>query len=157
MKLEIQRWPSPYSPLSHPIQVSNSIQIAAGPEQVWGWLIEAAKWPLWYPNSQSVCFLSGCPPLLRLHTQFRWRTFGVAVQSQVLDFEPNRFIAWGAQGLGFSACHAWELQQTPSGCRVVTEEIQCGIGAKLQQALMPTRMWNGHQLWLQRLKEVSEG
>jgi hypothetical protein len=39
---------------------------------------------------------------------------------------------------------------------VLTEENQNGLAARAQAIFMPRRMFNGHQLWLERLKSRSE-
>lgn len=65
-------------------------------------------------------------------------------------------LAWDAHGLGVDAYHAWVLTPTPTGCHVLTEENQHGLGARLQKKLLPNRMWNQHQLWLEGLQRNAE-
>lgn len=69
--------------------MSNEIAIAAPVSAVWGWLIHAAAWPDWYPNSSAVRIESG-----KLWERFTWRTFGVAVRSRVREFVAEERIAW---------------------------------------------------------------
>lgn len=146
-------WPEKYEPARTPVHVSNTIDIPAKCDRVWAWLIRAQAWPSWYPNAHRVEFLHGNPPDLQLGTRFRWRTFGVRIVSCVRELVPPVRIAWDAQGIGVDAYHAWLLEPTEDGCRVTTEETQYGFVARLGSMLMPRRMFQGHQLWLERLRQ----
>jgi uncharacterized protein YndB with AHSA1/START domain len=148
---ELIRWPARYLPSRAPIFVSNDLEVAAGPEIVWSWLVRAALWPAWYPNSQKVQIENGVLTELALGVRFRWRTFGVTLDSRIEEFVPHERIAWSARGIGVDAYHAWLIRPTPSGCHVLTEESQYGILARLGQLLMPNRMHRYHQLWLEQL------
>ena len=130
----------------------------AAPEVIWAWLIRATRWPTWYENSAKVRFLQGNPPDLALGTRFRWKTFGVTIESTVLEFVPEERIAWDAQGVGVDAYHAWVLHRTAQGCHVLTEETQHGWLARAGDLLMPRRMSKYHQLWLEGLRDkAAEG
>lgn len=129
------RWPSRYEPANSPVHVHNEISITSSPETVWAWLIRAQLWHTWYPNSANVQFLTGQPPDLALGTRFQWKTFGVTIQSKVLEFIPYERIAWDAHGTGLDAYHAWLIQKTSEGCFVITEESQHGWLARLGKTL----------------------
>jgi uncharacterized protein YndB with AHSA1/START domain len=144
------RWPDRYDPSRAPVHVSNAFDAAAPPEAVWAWLVRAPLWPSWYPNASKVDLAGGVTELAP-GVAFTWRTFGVAIRSTVVEFEPSERIAWNAFGLGVDAYHAWEITPTPGGSRVLTEETQYGWAARLGSVLFPKRMSNGHQLWLERL------
>ena len=144
------RWPEHYDPKHAPVHVRNELAIAAPPESVWAWLVRAAAWPRWYPNSADVR-IEGGGGELALGARFRWRTFGVAIRSQVKEFVAPERLAWDARGLGVDAYHAWWIERVPGGCRVVTEETQHGFAARLGALLLPRRMSRGHDLWLARL------
>ncbi len=146
-------WPSDYNPAICPIHVKNMLAMSSPPETVWAWLIRAQLWPTWYPNSADVKFLSGNPPDLALGTVFRWKTFGVTVQSTVKEFVPPMRLAWDAHGSGLDAFHAWLIQKTDAGCNVETEEVQHGSLARLSRALRPYHMEEKHQLWLEGLND----
>ena len=148
-------WPEHYDPQRAPVHVRNEREIAAPIERVWAWLVRAEQWPSWYPNASGVRIENG-GTALALGTRFRWRTFGVAIKSEVRELEAPTRLAWDAQGLGVDAYHAWLLEPTPKGCRVLTEETQHGVVARLGARLMPRRMWEGHELWLARLAERAE-
>ena len=150
-------WPARYAPDVAPVHVSNEILIDAPPEVVWAWLIRARTWPSWYSNSNNVRQADGGElGDLALGTVFCWNTFSVSIESTVREFEVARRIAWDAKGFGVDAYHAWVLTECPGGCHVLTEESQYGWGAKLLNFLMPQRMWNGHQLWLESLRQQSQ-
>jgi hypothetical protein len=146
-------WPNRYEPANCPVHVRNELAMTSKPEIVWEWLIRAKLWPTWYPNSANVQFLSGEPSDLGLNTRFRWRTFGVTLESTVLEFVPFERLGWDAHGRGFDGYHAWLITKTSEGCNVVTEETQRGFAARLQKVLAPKRMEKQHQIWLQNLSD----
>jgi hypothetical protein len=147
------RWPDRYDPKDTPVHVRNEITIDAPCAAAWGWIIRAQDWPSWYSNSADVVFLSGQPPDLCLGTMFRWKTFGVRLVSTVKEFVPGERLAFDARGTGVDAYHAWLFQPTENGCHVVTEEVQWGWLARLQDAVVPRRMATQHQIWLDGLKD----
>lgn len=152
------RWPEPFDPKRCPIHVVNALTIPARTEDAWAWLVRAGLWPAWYPNAKRVRFLRGSGPDLAPGTVFRWSTFGVRIVSTVVEFDPPHRLAWDARGIGLRAYHAWLLEASPDGCRVLTEETQKGWLARLGARLMPGRMHHFHQIWLERLaKQAKDG
>jgi len=125
--------------------------MAATQECVWEWLIRATLWPTWYVNSANVKILEGRGPNLQKGTLFRWKTFDVTITSTVLEYVPGERIAWDAHAFGIDAYHAWVLQPSAQGCRVLTEETQHGWLPRLGKLFMPNRMHTFHQLWLEGL------
>ena len=147
------RWPPHYSPITAPVHVRNALDMEASADAVWAWLVRAQLWPEWYPNASDVNFLSGTPPDLRAGTRFKWKTFGVRLESTVLEFVPGERIAWDARGCGVDAYHAWVVSPIARGSHVLTEETQHGWVARLGNLMMPQRMHKYHQLWLERLAD----
>jgi len=45
---------------------------------------------------------------LTLNTQFEWRTFGIPLTSQVMEFIPCERIAWDGRAYGVDVYHAWQ-------------------------------------------------
>jgi hypothetical protein len=127
----------------------------APPDVVWAWLIRAQLWPSWYVNAAHIRFLDGTPPDLSAGARFRWKTFGVSLESTVREFVPGERIAWDARGPGVDAYHAWVISATARGSHVLTEETQHGWLARLANFLMPWRMPKYHQLWLEQLRDYS--
>jgi len=152
MKQETRmHWPNTLSPDHCYMYAYNDIVIPAPPEQVWKWLVQVAQWPEWYPN----CAWTRPPaPELALGTTFTWKTFGVVVRSHVTVFEPSHRIEWNAEGRGISAYHGWLIEYDGQQSHVITEEAQGGFLAWLSRFLFPHRLWRGHQLWVERLKNV---
>ena len=146
-------WPARYEPANCPVHVRNELAMASNPETVWAWLIRAQLWPTWYPNSANIQFLTGQPPELALGTRFRWKTFGITIESTVKEFVPYERLAWDAHGSGLDAYHAWLIIKTSQGCNVITEETQRGLLPRLLNALAPKRMEKQHQVWLEKLKD----
>jgi Polyketide cyclase / dehydrase and lipid transport len=144
------RWPEKYAPDKTKVHVHNELDMDVEPLQVWSWLIRAKLWPKWYKNSENVVIENGASDLSAGAT-FRWKTFGVHLESQVQEFEPPERLAWNGKGPGVDVYHAWLIQKTFNGCHVITEENQRGLVAWASNALMPTRMSKAHQMWLEQL------
>ena len=135
----------------------NEIVIPAPAATIWRILLRAEEWPEWYANAQNVHFTSHTGPDLRDRSRFRWKTFGMRITSKVLEFEPERRLAWDAHGIGIDAYHAWLL--TPlegGGTFLVTEEVQHGWLAGLGKLLMPGRLERQHQIWLEELSRRAQ-
>jgi hypothetical protein len=94
---------------------------------------------------------------LHLGTKFKWKTFGLNLESKVEDFVPNERLAWTAHGIGIDAYHAWLIEKRESGCYILTEENQKGILAKLNKLLRPNNMEKYHQIWLEELYSKAKG
>jgi len=150
-------WPDAYHPSRTAVYVSNQLSMTAPPAAVWAWLVRAQRWPEWYANSSNVVFLDGNGLDLALGTRFRWKTFGVSIESKVEEFVPGERIAWSAHGIGVDAYHAWAIEKTSQGCLVLTEETQNGWVASLGSFLMPKRMHKFHQIWLESLEKQAQG
>ena len=149
-------WPERYDPVRTPVHVRNEVDSSATSEAVWAWLVRASLWPSWYPNSKNVLIEGGAAAELAMGRSFTWRTFGVAIRSTVLEFEPPYRIAWNAFGMGVEAYHAWLITPTSTGSHILTEESQYGWGARLSHWVFPNRMSRFHQLWLDRLSAYAE-
>jgi hypothetical protein len=117
--------------------------------------VRASLWPSWYRNAKDVV-LAGGASKLALGVSFTWRTFGVAIRSAVLEFEPCERIAWNAFGIGVDAYHTWEITPAAAGARVLTEETQYGWAARLGSIVFPNRMSKFHQIWLERLSAKAQ-
>lgn len=99
-------WPERFDPARTPVHERNELTIAAPPEIVWAWLIRAADWPSWYPNARKVRIGDGERRELSAGARFKWRTFGVSLESRVEEFVPPARVAWSAVGLGVDVYHA---------------------------------------------------
>jgi uncharacterized protein YndB with AHSA1/START domain len=151
------RWPDHYEPRRCPVHVRNELDMAASQECVWAWLTRPTLWPAWYVNSANVEILEGPGPDLKEGTHFRWNTFGITIESTVLECVPDDRIAWEAHAFGIDVYHAWVLRPSAKGCRVLTEETQHGWLARLGNLFMPNRMYKYHQLWLEALESKARG
>jgi hypothetical protein len=143
-------WPKGFAPDEAPIHVVNRIETATAPEIVWRRLIHAAGWPAIYANASDVAIEGGGADLFA-EARFTWKTFGVALKSEVKEFEPETRIAWLAEGIGVTAYHAWLITPTVGGCTILTEETQYGLVSRVGRLLFPTRMERWHQKWLEAL------
>lgn len=150
------KWPERYEPNRAPVHVRNEIESSAPPEVVWEWLVRASIWPSWYPNSQNVRINDGSEVDLTMGAHFTWRTFGVSIRSEVVEFVPGERIAWKAYGIGVDAYHAWLITPSGSGSHILTEETQHGWIARLGSYIFPNRMSHFHQIWLERLASSAQ-
>jgi Polyketide cyclase / dehydrase and lipid transport len=146
------RWPDRYSPKNSPVHVTNDLTMAAPAETVWEVLIRAADWSSYYANASKVKVEGGGADLFA-GARFTWKTFGVALQTQVTEFEPFERIAWLATAPMIEAYHAWLILPAAGGCHMITEETQHGPAARVGRLIFPGRMERWHQRWLEGLAE----
>jgi len=150
------RWPTGFSPNDADIFAHNEIFIQAPASRAWRHLVEATKWPLWYPNSQNVRIANDRDGLLRQDTAFEFDTFGAHVDAKIAEFVAESRLAWFGNAPGLAAYHPWLLIPMPGGCQVITEEVAKGPLALEIVKRDPDGMHKGHDLWLTRLKSLSE-
>ncbi|GAA0331337.1 hypothetical protein GCM10009087_46890 [Sphingomonas oligophenolica] len=143
------RWPRGFEPAVSPVHVINRIDTATPPDIVWARLVHANGWPTIYANASHVKVEGGGD--LFAGARFTWKTFGIALESEVKEFVPETRIAWLATGIGVQAYHAWLITPTASGCTILTEETQHGLVARSGRLIFPNRMERWHQKWLEAL------
>ena len=150
-------WPQGFDPSQAELFSHNELLINASCERIWSHVIDAAKWPEWYPNSKEVK-ISG-DTVLRDGTVFRWTTFGLPLESRVNEFAPYTRIGWYgyAPGTEPSFYHTWYLKPQGDACLVVMDEVGKGKDAAHLRETDESLMHRGHDLWLATLKWVSEG
>jgi hypothetical protein len=119
------RWPDRYKPEATAVHARTELEMAASPEAVWPWLIRAELWPTWYPDFADV-IIEGEGPDLKAGSRFRWKTFGVRLNSRVEEFVEFERIAWSARSTGIDAYHAWLIEKKPSGCHVLRRRRRTG-------------------------------
>ena len=150
-------WPDRYRPDATAIHVRNDLVMDAPPGRIWAWLVRAALWPSWYENVKDVAIEGGGTDLYP-GSRFRWKTFGLAIESVVEEFVPEQRIGWTGVGMGMDVYHGWLIEQRGQGCHVLTAENQNGLAARTQGLLMPNRMHKHHQIWLESLeRKAREG
>jgi hypothetical protein len=151
-------WPDGFTPADADLFSHNELLIHASCERVWKHIVEATRWPQWYPNSSSVEILGDGDSVLKDDTVFRWTTFGLPLESRINEFVPFSRIGWFgyAPGTAPSFYHTWYLQPEGEGCRVVTDEAGKGESAAHFRETDEGAMHRGHDLWLATLKWVSE-
>jgi uncharacterized protein YndB with AHSA1/START domain len=149
-------WPDGFHPEQADLFAHNEIVVHASCEKVFSNIAYAQVWPLWYPNSQNVTLLNSPDGKLHGGTRFSWDTFGVHIDSRVHEFVPNSRIGWFGDGPGMNAYHTFILLKTDGGCHIVTEEVVKGPGAVEFRNKQPEAMHEGHDLWLNTLKQRSE-
>jgi hypothetical protein len=150
-------WPPGFEPEKADLFAHNALLIDAPCEIVWGHIVDAARWPEWYPNAKDVK-LSGGAKELGADTVWRWTTFGLAIESRVNEFVPYSRLGWFgyAPGKPPAFYHTWYLAPQGAGCLVSMDEAGIGADAAGLRRSDKSLMHRGHDLWLATLKWVSE-
>ncbi len=149
-------WPEDFDPAAVPTYVYNEVDTTAPVEAVFAWLARATRWPEWYPNAAEVTLHSFAGSDLQLGTHFTWTTFGVHVDTYVEEFVPPYRIAWRGYVMGSDVIHAWVFERTPTGSRLITEEVQRGFVCTIARGFFMKGLHEKHQLWLERLAAQAE-
>jgi uncharacterized protein YndB with AHSA1/START domain len=151
------KWPAGFTPDDADLFSHNEIHINAPCEKVWKHLVEAPKWPGWYPNSKDVR-IAGGGSVLTENSVFSWTTFDLPLESKINEFVPFTRIGWYGYSPGTppSFYHTWYLVSEGDGCRVVTDEVGKGASAVHLRKTDESLMHRGHDLWLATLKWVAE-
>ena len=89
-------WPAGFEPAHADLFAHNEVVINSSCERVWQHIVDANRWPAWYPNSKDV-HIQGGAPVLRDGAIFRWTTFGLDIESTVHEYVPNRRLGWRAK------------------------------------------------------------
>lgn len=155
-------------------------------DDVWQYLAHPKYWTKYYKNSEhpTIVDSEGKPIAdqghgLKLGTLFKFMTFGFDVESKVIEYAaPEAYseglklarLTWSGAcvdqktGTKLDVVHAWLLQDTINGVRVVTEETQNGEPAIQLRIDQSHPMINGHQDWLKGMltlaaveKKVTKG
>jgi uncharacterized protein YndB with AHSA1/START domain len=151
------RWPDGFDPQRADLFAHNAVLIAAPCERVWRHIIDAARWPDWYPNAKAVRLLGG-DTVLGPGTTWRWTTFGLGIESRVYEYVPSSRLGWFgyAPGAPPSFCHSWYLTPQRDGCLVAMDEVGIGSDAAHLRETDEGLMHRGHDVWLATLKWVAE-
>ncbi|KAJ4245737.1 hypothetical protein NW762_013861 [Fusarium torreyae] len=149
-------WPSGHSPASAAVFAHNEVHINASPERVWSLLIDCTKWPQWYKHCTDVSVLDG-GHVLQKDATFRFKTLRTYFQPKVVIFEPYTSLVWEAQGPAWtSGAHAWHIEPSATGCKVITEEAQRGLLLSVIGGRVKKNLEFNHEDWLQSLKALAE-
>ena len=151
-------WPAGFDPRQADLFSHNELFINATCERVWQRIIEAPKWPGWYPNAKDVRIASDGGSVLKEGSAFRWSTFGLTIESRVNEFVPFSRIGWFgyAPGTQPTFYHTWYLEPRGKGCQVATDEVGNGPDAANLRKHDEGLMHRGHDLWLATLRWVAE-
>jgi hypothetical protein len=147
-------WPAGLAPGEAHLHAVNVLDTAATVEQIWPWLVRATRWHEHYGNCKRLTIDGGAAELSR-GTRFRWWTSGVPVTTVVDDLVPNERLAWTGTGLGARGYHAWVLEPTKTGTRLVTEECQRGASVWVLRGFLRRALHVHHQRWLEGLARVA--
>lgn len=161
-------WPQGYIPGETDNFASNEIIVKGlSAEEVWPYLENALEWPIYYENATDIHFYNIPGPVLSNGARFRFTTFGLIVEAEVVEFVPPvdgkpARIAWhgwydGSEEEKLDVHHAWLMENLEGGrVRILTQETQKGMPAKKMAVEKPNPMINAHQDWLEGLVKASK-
>ena len=87
-------WPKEFTPAEAELFSHNELLVNASCERVWRHIVEATKWPEWYPNSKSVQILGDQDSVLKSGSAFCWTTFNLPLESRNQRVCPFSRISW---------------------------------------------------------------
>ena len=88
-------WPAGFTPDDADLFSHNELLINAPCERVWKHIVEATKWPRWYPNSSSVEIPAPAARCSRTIPSSARPTFGLPLASRINErFVPFSRIGW---------------------------------------------------------------
>jgi hypothetical protein len=109
-------WPDATKPEYTPVHARDQFLMPGVElERVWEWLCRPNFWLTWYSNSSGVHLKNQTYLDLRLGTEFRWRTFGVTIDSTVPESVEHERLAWDAHCNWVHAYRAWAFEQRDGG------------------------------------------
>jgi uncharacterized protein YndB with AHSA1/START domain len=151
-------WPAGFDPTRADLFTHNEAMINAPCNRVWSHLVDATKWPQWYPNTKNVHIVSNGDTVLHEGTVFTWTTFGLPFESIVHEYVPDSRIGWFGYAPGSKPTnyHTWYLAPKGDACNIIMEEAGFGPAAARWREKSPSLMHRGHDLWLATLKWISE-
>lgn len=160
-------WPKGYLPGETDNFASNEIIVKGlTAEEVWIYLDNALEWPKYYKNASDIHFYNIPGPNLSEKARFRFVTFGLTVEAEVVEYVPPidgkpARIAWhgwceGTEEEKLDVHHAWLIENLEGNrVRILTQETQIGIPAKNMAVEKPNPMINAHQDWLEGLAKAA--
>lgn len=77
------------------------------------------------------------------------------VETIVEECDPPHRLAWSGTGLGAAAYHSWDVEPTPDGCRVVTEETQRGPMVSVLRVVLRPLLRYTQVAWLDALARAA--
>ncbi len=150
-------WPSAYEPSKSKFYVHNEIEINAKPSVVWGIIIDALKWQLWYKGAKNISFQNPADTVLNANSIFNWETMGLKFESAIKQFEPYRLLAWESKKKSIQGFHVWLIVPSENGCKVITDESQNGWLTFFEKTFQGKKLKKLHDVWLAELKNKAEG
>lgn len=149
-------WPEEYEPSKSKFFVHNEIEIKARPETVWSYLINALEWSSWYTGAENVKLINQDDRYLAANSRFQWETMGLTFESLIMQFEPNKLLAWESKKKQIQGYHMWLIIPTEYGCKVITDESQNGWLTFFEKLFQGKKLSKLHNTWLSELKIISE-
>jgi hypothetical protein len=150
------RWPATFAPSSEDAFAGADIEIGRPANVIWSQLIDAAKWPSWYPLVDGISIGSMEPGPLQAGAVFRFRSRGVRVRAEVVEYSPVDAFGWTYTGGGLHGYQAWLIRHHADGCTVVAENVEKGHLAAANRVRLSEVIRDAQALWLERLKKRCE-
>ena len=128
--------------------VQRNVQIKASPQETMSLLIDASRWPEWYPGMTDIDIAAPFPEVGG-KVAFKVKSAGMSmpITETVLDYQPDKLQLFQMEGM-LSGRARWELAPEGDGTRLTTTfdyALPGGVLGKLADALVVKRI-NGKSL-----------
>ncbi|MDF2708586.1 MAG: hypothetical protein K0R62_4238 [Nonomuraea muscovyensis] len=145
-------WPAGLTPSDADAFQHDEASIDSPPERVFGYLVDVDGWPSWNPQVRWVRTSGRIGPGAMFQIEFR----GLRLDAMVGECVPPSRFGWAGTTTDLSMYQAWLLLPTPSGTRVIAEEMAKGATAITNRdGRAAERTRDGHRELLSRLKHVA--
>ena len=135
-----------------PVIARSEIEIAAPPERVWELVTDIGRWPEWDPGVGSAALEGPLAP----GSTFRWKAGPGTIVSTLRHVDPPREVGWTGKTMGIAGVHAFRLEPSGVGTRVVSEESWNGFPARLLRGRMRRKLQRSLDAGLRHLKAAAE-
>jgi hypothetical protein len=115
-------WPGGLTPQESDLYRQDAVETSASPDVVWNHLIDAVRWPVWWPGLRSVSLRTGPAGRVGPESTLEMRITQCLLQLSVAEYEPRRRLAFFGYSAVMTCYWTWLLgpgdPAAGSGCRV---------------------------------------
>ncbi len=97
--------------------------------------------------------LDGKGHALSKGANFYLKTKLATIKGTVVEFIPNKRLAWKGKVGTADMYHAWILQPSNKGCKIITEATRRNGLTWLNKYIMSNKIHSHHRKWLRSIQE----
>ena len=117
------------------MRVEETVDIAAGPQEVWAVLADVERWPIWTASVSAVRLLTPAPLAVGSRVEVRQPRLPQAVWT-VSALTPGRSFSWESTGPGVRSIGDHEIVPAGTGSRATLRFTQTGPMSPVVGTLM---------------------